>query len=274
MNGDGVDDGSTWFLLGTGRFFWGLMALLTVLFPTFGCFSLTGQVDVATRERTEVIDTREVKAELPERNSIRSSVEVKLDTVEIDVRQIGWCKESVMELSRTTVVEERDLPGTHWIVFGSSLALLGGGGAMIGIGAAGISDAESFDVGTPAEEEAYDRNRILLPVGIGVAALGSVLLGSEIADMVMAGDVEQDPVEKEKEIASETVECLTEPMAGMSLTLETEQGVAYVTTKQDGRRVLRFDEEPLQTLSEGASTLTVTCAECDPSTVSLVDQSQ
>lgn len=230
-----------------------------------GCFSVTGQLTESVRESTSVVDTRTEIADSPELQRYELQASINEGELVILAERVGFCRETYIEVMETRQTVERTLPGTHWIMLGASVALLGGGGTMIGIGVDRLSVADETTLGTASQEEELDQGHVLVGAGAGVAAVGLGLGISEIVDLVLASDSSGETERREQREPGELDnECLREPASGQALSLESSSGAAWIHVDDDGVRKLPLADEPLASLVEPGEMLTVKCDGCSP----------
>lgn len=140
----------------------------------------------------------------------------------VTANKVQMCRDDVTESVTVTDTVERAMPKAHWAILGGgAVALIGGVVAAI----VGSSMQASVPSGLPTPEQAsaQDTGAILVPVGIGAAAVGGALVAWDLANLFTSGTRDTSRP-TERTIPKEERACGTSPAANTAVTLTDASG--------------------------------------------------
>lgn len=187
---------------------------------------LAGLATGCLHTETVVRSTETVTASKTSSVSLSPRYEVSTSTSGFDLfvtaNKVQMCRDDVTESVTVTDTVERTMPKAHWAILGGgAVALVGGVAAAI----VGSSMQASVPAGLPTPEQAgaQDTGAILVPVGIGAAAVGGALVAWDLANLFTSGTRDTSRP-TERTVPKEERACGTSPAANTVVTLTDASG--------------------------------------------------
>jgi hypothetical protein len=238
-----------------------------------GCFHLTGQVVEERRAESTRVKSYQRQVSLPKQTSIELKTEVADGQIRFAATAEKWCRTEHVEVFENKDRITETLPSYHWAVLAGSLLVVAGGAASWAIGADLLPPKYSLKIEEASVEEERDLGHVLVPMGISLSAIGALLLGSHTADAIM---LEQriKPLDKTHRVINHgSGPCSREAASNIAIGLDPMvKGVgSRVTVEADkyGQARVSVLESDLWKLPYAEPFLTVVCAKCRPTTVTL-----
>jgi tetratricopeptide (TPR) repeat protein len=237
-------------------------AILAVLVS--GCYSFNGMIAenenvLKSLRETKVRDTR--RPELTERtlSSVLEGTSLKFHVV-----QIATCESEQRNTYDNKMMVSKKLPWHHWLVLGTGAAMLGGGIAAWAKGSSLVDRGNAIDVGTPSQERDYDQGKRLVPWGIGLASIGGVLVSSDIVDLFMSIDEEEQLEQTEEVVDLGLHECGREPAELLSLVLsQGSSPVHSIRLDREGSGQVELGSRKIKSLPFRVPFLVAKCERCN-----------
>lgn len=235
-----------------------------------GCYHWTGSM-VEERGPHQVLHSaKDVSVPVPDSTRVNLAISYVGDHLVVDAVQERQCRTRHVETFRNYERTTEHLPGSHWVVLGVGAALAVGGGTTWALGEGRLPAAETGAIRSPAEEQDRDTGQIMIPIGVGVAALGALFLGSEAGDWLMTGHKDKRKKDSKKSQETGTVACEEGPAKGIELSISPPAvgdgagGRVNFKANEQGQAVLPVFESELKYYGYGVPFATITCEHCDP----------
>jgi len=238
-----------------------------------GCFHLTGQVVEQRQAESVRIKSYQRQVSLPKQTSVELKTEVADGQLRISAVAEKWCRTEHVEVFENKDRVTETLPGYHWAVLAGSLILAAGGAASWSIGADLLPPKYSLKIEEASVEQERDLGHVLVPLGIGLSALGALVLGSHTADAIML-DQHVRPLDKTHRVINHgSGPCSREAASRIAIGLDPMvKGVGNrvtVTADKRGNARISVLDSDLWKLPYAEPFLTLVCKKCRPTTVTL-----
>lgn len=234
-----------------------------------GCFHSAQMIQ--TKKRTERVLESSVVEEsvIPKTRSVTLAYQFVEGELIVDATQAEQCKQRRVETYKQFEHITQHLPSQHWWTFSTGALLAGAGAAGIVVGAELNPPGETGAIMSASEAEDRDTGKILVPVGVGLAAVGGLLLGSEFTDWVMLTDrrVPKSPVLER--VPLENITCRQGPAKNVELSISpppTGRGGGHrinFRADEKGRAVLDVISSPLLDYAFAEPFGVITCEYCE-----------
>ncbi|MBD89801.1 MAG: hypothetical protein CL940_05660 [Deltaproteobacteria bacterium] len=243
--------------------------MLVATVSTTGCFNSAHMVQ--TKKRVErVLDTSVVEESvIPKSKSVALEYQFVEGELIVHATQQEQCKQRRIETYKQFEVVTQHLPSEHWWTFTSGALLAGAGAAGIAMGADLNPPGETGAIMSPTEAEDRDTGKVMVPVGIGLAAVGGLLLGSELTDWIMLTDRKIPKSPTVERIPMENIACKQGPAKNVELSLSpppTSRGGGHrinFRADENGRAVLDVLSSPLVDYAFAQPFGVITCEHCE-----------
>jgi hypothetical protein len=240
-----------------------------------GCFNVAGQVK-ERKSALRVLDTTDHQ-QSPVADSTRVKLEVRFidDEMHVTATESQQCKRRRVETYKQFDVITQHLPASHWWTLGSGALLAGAGTAGILMGSDLNPPGETGALMSPSEAEDRDTGRVMLPVGLGVAALGALILGSELTDWILLSErrIPKTPIVERIDLGE--VACKERPAGSVELSLSppptSDGGGHRINFRADEKGLAVFDifSSPMMDYGFSAPFAFLTCEHCEATPVEL-----
>lgn len=233
-----------------------------------GCFNAASMVQ-SKRHNERVLETSTVESSVvPKTKSVSLEYQFVDGELVVHATQSEQCKQRRVETYRQFDRVTEHLPSSHWWAFGSGVALAGAGAAGILMGSELNPPNETGAIMSATEAQDRDTGKLMLPVGVGLAAVGGLLLGSEFSDWLMLSERQIPKKPLIERIPMENIACRQGPAKNVELSLSpppTSRGGGHrinFRADEEGRAVLDVVMSPLVDYSFAQPFGTITCEHC------------
>lgn len=234
-----------------------------------GCFNAANMVK--SKKRTErVLQTSTVEESVvPNSKSVSLEYQFVDGELVVHATQKEQCKQRRIETYKQFDRITQHLPSRHWWAFGSGASLAGAGVVGILMGSDLNPPNETGAIMGADEAKDRDTGKVMLPVGIGLAAVGGLLLGSEFSDWLMLSErqIPKSPVIER--IPMENIGCHQGPAKNVELSLSpppTSRGEGHrinFRADDEGRAVMDVVMSPLVDYAFAQPFGVITCEHCE-----------
>ena len=197
-----------------------ITTLALIATSTSGCIRLTGQV--YDESSTEILDRKDREESADYRSVTTISARSTDSTVFFAAQANKECK--VRKIStiteQTTVSRELNKPMFYGELAATGLSL-GAGAVLFAMGQSAINEAESFEVGTSAQEEAYDQGLVRRSISIPILAVGVGFGISTLVDHMARGSKTLEPTTREEDSGEQIVNCGVEQPKSVPVVLKS-----------------------------------------------------
>jgi hypothetical protein len=246
---------------------WGLALLLS------GCFHLAGQVVEERKAESTRIKAYQRRVPLPKRTSMALTSKVADGQIRVSVQAETWCRTEHVEVYRNQDRVTQHLPDYHWAILAGGFLAAAGGAVSWAIGSDLMPSAYSHVLTDPAEEADRDLGHVLVPVGMGLTALGALILGSHAADGLMLEETLRPLAETHRTVNHGSAPCSRGAASGLAIRLEPVVGPRHgsitIQTDSAGEARISVLESELWRIPYGEPFVTLQCKQCRPLTVTL-----
>lgn len=152
----------------------------------------------------------------------------------VAVSKAEMCRDELVEALVVTDTMEKTLPKAHWAILGAGAVALAGGVVAAVVGSSMQADSPT-GLPTPEQASARDTGAVLVPVGIGAAAVGGGLLVWDLANLFTSGTSDRERTTSRTTPSAKRV-CLKSPEAGSVVTLRDGSGATLSATSDSAGR--------------------------------------
>lgn len=153
-----------------------------------GCFYYGGHFDTTVVPVSERLSTTSEIIPVPGTDVVTVDATLDGSMLAIEAKLKRQCRPTTFETWQNYDKHIESLPWSHWLMLSGGILTAGGGGAALGLGMAYSQTPVAGAVHQASTESARDTGTIMLVAGAVAAAIGTVLLTSELVDVIMLED--------------------------------------------------------------------------------------
>ena len=255
-----------------------LVALVLATSSISGCFHSMDMVRERHRPGRTLESSDTTESLIEKTRSVTLSYQLVEGELRVDAQETHRCSRERLDTYSNVEIVTQHLPSSHWWTFGSGLLLSGVGAAGILMGADLNPEGADGSIMEPGEAEDRDMGRIMVPVGTAIAAVGGVLLGSEITDWVLLSDRQLPKRPTSSKVPLDDVDCRKGPAKKVELSISPPPtgggGGHRINFRADekGSAVLDVIMSPLVDYSFASPFAMLTCEGCEAQPLELPPQ--
>jgi outer membrane protein OmpA-like peptidoglycan-associated protein len=250
------------------RWLTSLVLIGAVALSTSGCFYLGGNFETHITPVSKRLSTTSEIIPVPGTDVVTVDVNLNGSMLAIEAQLKRECRPTTFETWQNYDKHIESLPWGHWLMLTGGLLTAGGGGTALALG---VIDSQTVTAGAVHEastEVARDRGNIMMIAGAAAAALGVMLLTSEVIDAATLNDTRVATDVVIKPIQGPQEPCEDGPAKGHLISIETlpsgEQLTQRVTLVTDdfGRAAIDLKDPKFDNFPYGDPFALIHCEHC------------